>query len=100
MRDRAAARFWLDLRTGLPVGGDGQCRGIVPRVRLALPLGGQWLALGSVLAVIALVSLGVLWLGAARCSGRALTACDRAQGFFAANLCIGAIVGALPAPFL
>jgi two-component system sensor histidine kinase AlgZ len=70
------------------------------RTRLAsLSLGvASTLALGSVLAVIALVSLGVLWLGSSALLGpRAsnLLLPTAPQNFFAANLGIGAIVGAL-----
>jgi two-component system sensor histidine kinase AlgZ len=70
------------------------------RARLAsLSLGvASTLALGSVLAVIALVSLGVLWLGSSALLGpRAsnLLLPTAPQNFFAANLGIGAIVGAL-----
>jgi two-component system sensor histidine kinase AlgZ len=70
------------------------------RGRLAtLPLGAaSALALGSVLAVIALVSLGVLWLGSSALLGPRATNLllpTAPQGFFLANLGIGAIVGAL-----
>jgi two-component system sensor histidine kinase AlgZ len=103
-RQSSGIGFWLDLaRSSLFLlwAGLGSAAVLcLLRVRLAsLPLGvASVLALGSVLVVIALVSFGVLWLGGSALLGpRAsnLLLPTAPQGFFAANLGIGAIVGAL-----
>jgi two-component system sensor histidine kinase AlgZ len=103
-RQNSGLSFWLDLaRSSLFMlwAGLGSAAALcLLRVRLsALPLAtASALALGSVLAVIALVSLGVLWLGSSALLGpRAsnLLLPTAPQRFFAANLGIGAIVGAL-----
>ena len=103
-RQSSGLSFWLDLaRTSLFLlwAGMGSAAALcLLRVRLAaLPLAAaSALALGSVLAVIAVVSLGVLWLGSSallgpRASNLLLPVAP--QRFFAANLGIGAIIGAL-----
>jgi two-component system, LytTR family, sensor histidine kinase AlgZ len=103
-RQGSGLSFWLDLALSslfLLWAGMGSAAALcLLRVRLAaLPLAAaSALALGSVLAVIALVSLGVLWLGSSallgpRASNLLLPVAP--QRFFAANLGIGAIIGAL-----
>jgi len=103
-RQNSGVNFWLDLaRSSLFLlwAGMGSAAALcLLRGRLAtLPLGmASFLALGSILAVIALVSLGVLWLGSSallgpRASNLLLPVAP--MSFFAANLGIGAIVGAL-----
>jgi two-component system, LytTR family, sensor histidine kinase AlgZ len=103
-RQSSGLGFWLDLaRSSLFLlwAGMGSAAALcLLRVRLAsLPLAAaSALALGSVLAVIAVVSVGVLWLGSSallgpRASNLLLPVAP--QRFFAANLGIGAIVGAL-----
>jgi two-component system, LytTR family, sensor histidine kinase AlgZ len=103
-RQSSGLSFWLDLaRTSLFLlwAGMGSAAALcLLRVRLAaLPLGiACALALGSMLAVIALVSLGVLWLGSSAVLGPRATNLllpTAPQRFFAANLGIGAIIGAL-----
>ena len=103
-RDSHGLSFWLDLAcTSLFLlwAGLGSAAALcLLRTRLAsLPLGvASALALGSVLAVIALVSLGVLWLGSSALLGPRATNLllpSAPQRFFAANLGIGAIIGAL-----
>ena len=103
-RQSSGLSFWLDLaRSSLFLlwAGMGSAAALcLLRARLAsLPLAlASAVALGSVLAVIALVSLGVLWLGSSALLGpRAsnLLLPIAPQNFFAANLGIGAIVGAL-----
>jgi two-component system, LytTR family, sensor histidine kinase AlgZ len=103
-RQNSGVNFWLDLaRSSLFLlwAGMGSAAALcLLRGRLAaLPLGmASVLALGSILAVIALVSLGVLWFGSSallgpRASNLLLPVAP--MNFFAANLGIGAIVGAL-----
>jgi two-component system sensor histidine kinase AlgZ len=103
-RQNTGLNFWLDLaRTSLFLlwAGMGSAAALcLLRVRLAkLPIAlACALALGSMLAVIALVSLGVLWLGSSTLLGPRATNLllpIAPQRFFAANLGIGAIVGAL-----
>ena len=103
-RQNSGLGFWLDLARGslfLLWAGLGSAAALcLLRARLArLPLAlASGVALGSVLVVIALVSLGVLWLGSSALLGpRAsnLLLPTAPQSFFAANLGIGAIVGAL-----
>ena len=103
-RQNSGLIFWLDLaRTSLFLlwAGMGSAAALcLLRVRLAtLPLAlACGLALGSMLAVIALVSLGVLWLGSSTVLGPRATNLllpIAPQRFFAANLGIGAIIGAL-----
>ena len=103
-RQHSGLAFWLDLaRTSLFLlwAGMGSAAALcLLRQRLALlPLGtASALALGSVLAVIAIVSLGVLWLGSSAVLGPRATNLllpSAPQNFFAENLGIGAIIGAL-----
>ncbi len=103
-RQSSGLSFWLDLaRSSLFLlwAGMGSAAALcLLRTRLAtLPLPvASALALGSVLLVIALVSLGVLWLGSSAVLGPRATNLllpVAPQGFFAASLGIGAIVGAL-----
>jgi len=103
-RQNSGLSFWLDLaRSSLFLlwAGMGSAAALcLLRKRLAsLTLGvASALALGSVLAVITLVSLGVLWLGGSALLGPRATNLllpIAPQGFFAANLGIGAIIGAL-----
>ena len=103
-RQNGTSNFWLDLaRTALFMLWTGLGSAAVLcllRVRLAqLPLAvASATALASVLAVIALVSAGVLWLGSSPLLGIRATnplLPESPSRFFAANLGIGAIVGAL-----
>lgn len=103
-RQSSGLGFWLDLaRSSLFLLWAGMGSAAVLcllRARLnLLPLGlASAVALGSVLAVIAVVSLGVLGLGSSALLGPRATNLllpTAPQGFFAANLGIGAIVGAL-----
>ncbi len=103
-RQDTGINFWLDLaRTSLFLLWAGMGSAAVLcllRARLArMPLAtASALALGSVVAVIALVSLGVLWLGSSAVLGPRATNLllpVAPQRFFAANLGIGAIIGAL-----
>ena len=103
-RQSPGLNFWLDLaRTSLFllwIGMGSSTALCLLRKHLArMPLGrASALALGSVLAVIVLVSLGVLWLGSSAVLGPRATNLllpVAPQRFFATNLAIGAIIGAL-----
>ena len=103
-RQSPGLNFWLDLaRTSLFllwIGMGSSAALCLLRKHLArMPLGrASALALGSVLAVIVLVSLGVLWLGSSAVLGPRATNLllpVAPQRFFATNLGIGAIIGAL-----
>jgi two-component system sensor histidine kinase AlgZ len=103
-REGSSLNFWLDLaRTALFmlwVGLGSAAALCLLRARLArMPVrAASALALAAVLVVIALVSAGVLWLGSSRFVGERATNLllpDAAWRFFAGNLGIGAIVGAL-----
>ena len=103
-RQNSALNFWLDLaRTGLFLLWAGLgCAAVLCllRTRLAaLPLGvASAVALTAMLAVIALVSTGALVLGGSTLLGPRVTNLimpGQPWRFFAGNLCIGAIVGAL-----
>ena len=103
-RQGTAISFWLDLaRTALFllwVGLGSAAVLCLSRRRLSqLPLApASLLALASVLAVITLVSAGVLWLGSSALLGARATNLllpNAPWRFFATNLGIGTIIGAL-----
>jgi two-component system sensor histidine kinase AlgZ len=103
-RQNAALGFWLDLaRTALFLlwAGLGCAAALclLRRPLAALPLATATVsALTAMLAVIALVSAGVLWLGGSSLLGTRATNLllpDDPWRFFAGNLGIGLIVGAL-----
>jgi two-component system sensor histidine kinase AlgZ len=103
-RHNAALNFWLDLaRTALFLLWTGLgCAALLCLLRrqiAALPLAtASALALLVMLAVLTLVSAGVLWLGSSALLGPRATNLllpEQPWRFFAGNLGIGAIVGAL-----
>ncbi len=103
-RQEAATGFWLDLARSalflLWVGLGSAAVLCALRARIArLPIAGaSALALGAMLAVVAAVSAGTLWLGSSTFVGpRAANILlpVHAWRFFAGNLGIGLIIGAL-----